>query len=105
MKAVIALSGLAGLVIFGPPFIKARTHHHEVSVVVHEVAHVHKAETAHVTWDHQSDCKFEADRSFSSSAGSMRTLELKAGSGFLEVVGVDGLGEVRATGRACACTQ
>ncbi len=101
MKAVIALSGMAGLLIFGPPFIKARSHHN-VSVIVHEAAHVHKVDHAQVTWDHQSDCKFEADRSLSAPAGSMRALDLKAGAGSLEVVGVEGLGEVRATGRACA---
>jgi len=102
MKAVIVLSGLAGLAIFGPPIVKARSHHHEVSVIVHEAAHVQKAEHTHVSLDHQSDCKYEAERSLSSPAGSISVLDLKAGSGFLEVVGVEGLGEVRATGRACA---
>ncbi|MBT8397264.1 MAG: hypothetical protein HKO65_18695 [Gemmatimonadetes bacterium] len=102
MKAVIALSGLAGLVIFGPPIIKSRSHHHEVSVIVRDAVHVHKAEHVHVSSDSQSDCRYEAERSLSSPAGSVRALDLTAGSGSLEVIGVEGLREVRAYGRACA---
>ena len=96
MKAVIVLSGLAGLVIFGPPVLRSRVHHPEISVIVHEHA---RSVDRHVD---QSDCRFEAERSVTSSAGSVQELRLQAGSGSLEVVGVEGLGEVRAVARACA---
>ena len=96
MKAVIVLSGLAGLVIFGPPILRSRVHHPEISVIVHD--HIHSSERS----IHQSDCRFEAERSVTTPAGSIRELRLTAGSGSLEVVGVDGLGEVRAVARACA---
>jgi hypothetical protein len=106
MKAVIALSGLAGLIIFGPPIIKSRTHRHEVSVIVHEATRVHEVahEAAHIkdSWDGQSNCRFEAERSFSTPSGSVRELRLTAGAGSLEVIGVEGLGEIQAVGRACA---
>ena len=96
MKAVIFLSGLAGLVIFGPPVLRSRAHDHDISVIVHE--HVRDANVR----VGQSDCRFEAERTLTSSAASIEELRLQAGSGFLEVVGVEGLGEVRAVARACA---
>ena len=108
MKAVIALSGLAGLLIFGPPFVKARTHRHEVSVIVHEATLAHKETQAHIeaaahaSWDGQDNCKFEAERTGSVPAGSVRELLLTAGAGSLEVVGVEGLDRVQMVGRACA---
>lgn len=93
MKAVIALSGLAGLVLFGPPLFRA-THH----TVVHVDTHI-----ATPTWDaSQSQCRFEAERSFTAPVSSGGQLTLQAGSGSLEVVGVGGLGEIRAVARACA---
>lgn len=100
MKAVIFFSGLAGFLIFGPPFIRAHrsTHTHVVHVDTHVDAHV----DTHVAHTGQSNCKFEAERSFSAPADMSDLLRLSTGSGFLEVVGVDGLDEVRATARACA---
>jgi hypothetical protein len=96
MKAVIALSGLAGLILFGPPLFHAhRSTHH---TIVHVDTHVAKA-----TWDApQSRCRFEAERSFTAPVSSGGQLSLKAGSGSLEVVGIDGLSEIRAVARACA---
>jgi hypothetical protein len=96
MKGVILLSGLAGLVLFGPPVLRSRIHKHEVSVVVHEFSH------AQASMGGQSDCRFEAERTVNSPAGSVEELRLRAGSGSLEVVGVEGLREIRAVGRACA---
>ena len=80
MKAVIFLSGLAGLVIFGPPILKSRTHHHDISVIVHEATHKHVVQSG------QENCRYEAERSFSAPAGSLDLLALTAGSGLLEVV-------------------
>ncbi|MGD2120653.1 MAG: hypothetical protein PVJ76_02865 [Gemmatimonadota bacterium] len=108
MKAVIFFSGLAGLLIFGPPFIKSRTHKHEVSVIVHEavkterVAYPADAAEGQVSWDDQSQCRFEAERATSVPLGSIRELQLSAGAGSLEVIGVEGLREIQAVGRACA---
>jgi hypothetical protein len=99
MKAVILLSGLAGLAIFGPPVLRFRAHQHEVSVVVHEFSH------AKASWEGQSDCRFEAERRVVSSAASVEGIRLRAGSGSLEVVGVDGLREIQAVGRACASNE
>jgi len=96
MKAVIFLSGLAGLAIFGPPVLRPRAHDHDISVIVHE--HVRNANVR----IGQSDCRFEAERTLTSSAASIGEIRLKAGSGSLEVVGVEGLGEVLAVARACA---
>jgi len=109
MKAVIFFSGLAGLILFGPPVIKPLFHKHEVSVIVHEIKHEIEAEIQeelkhefdHQSWDSQDRCRYEAERTASSS-GSVDALRLTAGSGFLEVVGVEGLREVRAVARACA---
>ena len=108
MKAVIFFSGLAGLLIFGPPFIKSRTHKHEVSVIVHEAvqaeraSHSSAAREAHSSWDGQERCRFEGERRASVPAGSVRDLVLRAGSGDLDVIGVEGLREIQAVGRACA---
>lgn len=98
MKAVIFFSGLAGLLIFGPPAWKAHRQH-GVSVVVHEVSHIR------VSSNGQDDCRFEAERRVSSPAGSVDMLRLDAGSGSLTVTGVDGLGEIRAVARACASNE
>ncbi len=99
MKAVILLSGLAGLAIFGPPVFKSRAHRHEVSVIVHERSHSQPSRAG------QSDCRFEAERSLTTPAGGVEELRLRAGSGSLEVVGVEGLREVQAVGRVCASHQ
>ncbi len=142
MKAVIALSGLAGFVLFGPPTIRQFTHHpaHD-HVTIHVQEAVRAAEEARVHADvrvreagraaeearvraevrvreaegigeqvemrvaanlDQSRCRYEADRGFEVAVGSGVELELLAGSGSLEIVGVEGLNEVRATARACA---
>jgi hypothetical protein len=96
VKAVIILSGLAGLAIFGPPVLRSHGHHQEVSAMVHELS------PSQAFWGGQSECRFEAERSIIAPAGSVEELRLQAGSGSLEVVGVEGLREVRAVGRACA---
>jgi hypothetical protein len=96
MKAVILLSGLAGLAIFGPPVLKSRAHHAEISVIVHEISY------SQDSWTGQGECRFEAERSLNVPAGSVEGIRLLAGSGSLEVVGVEGLREVQAVGRACA---
>jgi ELWxxDGT repeat protein len=103
MKAVIFFSGLAGLLIFGPPALKSRSHHADVRVIVHEATHDHAQVEAE--WNGQDNCRFEAERSFTLSANSLETLRLKAGSGSLEVVGVEGLNEIQAVARACASSQ
>lgn len=101
MKAVIALSGLAGLILFGPPVLNFRHHHRPVSVIVREVARqeVQPSAPAH------DQCRFEARRSLRQSLDADQLLRLLAGGGALEVVGVDGLGEVRAVARACASEE
>jgi len=96
MKAVIFFSGLAGLLLFGPPVLRSRAHHPDISVIVHD--HVQDTNVR----IGQSDCRFEAERTLTSSAASLEGLRLRAGSGSLQVVGVDGLREVRAVARACA---
>lgn len=109
MKAVIFFSGLAGLLIFGPPVLKSRSHHADVRVIVHEAVHEHAQVEAevdvNVEWNGQDNCRFEAERSFTASASSVDILRLKAGSGSLEVVGVEGLNEIQAVARACASSQ
>jgi hypothetical protein len=104
MKAVIFFSGLAGLLIFGPPILKSRTHHHDVSVIVHEVTQAVSAESSHDSGhlDSQDRCRYEAIREVSLSAGGADLFRLSAGSGSLEIVGVEGSGRIVATGRACA---
>lgn len=99
MKAVIALSGLAGLIIFGPPVVFHRSHHPNVSVIVREA--VRQSTPA----GGQDQCRFEAQRSLSAEATSDDALRLVAGSGSLDVVGVEGLDEVRAVARACASEE
>ena len=104
MKAVIALSGLAGVVLFGPPLVRALSHdHHHVTVTVHDVSHEVSHAVSHAVHSgDQSQCRYEAERSFQVGVGSGVDLQLFAGSGDLEVVGVEGLSEVRAVARACA---
>jgi len=96
MKTVIALSGLAGLVLFGPPIL--HFHHASHTRVVDVDTHV----ATHVLHNAQSQCRFEAERTLAVPASDGDRLRLTAGSGSLEVVGVGGLDEVRATARACA---
>lgn len=96
MKAVIFFSGLAGLLIFGPPIVRSRAHHPNIAVVVHDHSR------AQASWTGQSDCRFEEERSVDSPAASLRELRVVSGSGSLEVVGVEGLTEVQAVARACA---
>lgn len=104
MKGVIILSGLAGLVIFGPPVLRSRTHHHDVNVIVHEVTQAIESEVRHDrgSSDSQENCRFEAERSLNLSASGIEAFRLEAGSGSLEIVGVDGASEIVAVGRACA---
>jgi hypothetical protein len=99
MKAVIFFSGLAGLLIFGPPILKSRGHDHEISVVVH------KEIAQRVAVRDQSRCRYEAERGFSTPAQGIGELRLSAGSGSLEMVGVEGLTEIRVVGRACASDE
>lgn len=96
MKAVIALSGLAGFLLIGPGLL--HSHNAPIRHVVRVDAHA----VTHVAMDVQSRCKFEDELSLSVPVGSGTALKLLAGSGSLEVVGVDGLQEVRAVARACA---
>jgi hypothetical protein len=104
MKGVILISGLAGLVIFGPPVLRSRIHHHDVSVIVHEVSHARDSEARHDQGSHdsQDQCRFEAERTLDLSAGGVEALHLEAGSGSLEIVGVEGANAIVAVGRACA---
>lgn len=99
MKAVIFFSGLAGLLIFGPPVLKHRSHRPEVAIHLHGHSPVQEAET------NQGDCRFEAERRSTVEAGSLQEIHLVSGSGSLEVVGTPGLQEVRAVARACASHQ
>lgn len=96
MKAVIALSGLAGFILIGPPLLYSyhKTHRVVVRVEAPKVTDARKQV--------QSDCNYEAERSLSLPARADELVRVRAGSGSLEVVGVPGLGEVRATARACA---
>jgi hypothetical protein len=96
MKAVIVLSGLAGFVLFGPKLIHSHhvTHHHAIRVAPGVAAHMGNVG--------QSSCEFEEELTFDVGVGSGDVLRVYAGSGSLEVVGVDGLGQVRAVARACA---
>jgi hypothetical protein len=96
MKSVIALSGLAGFLLFGPKLFHSNhvTHAHVIRVD-HDVI-------ADVAVEVQGQCWYEADRSLTVPASSRDLLRVVAGSGSLEVVGVAGLGEVRASARACA---
>ena len=100
MKAVIALSGLAGFFLLGPGIV----HSHKASRThkVHAEVHVASNVAVHVIQDAQSNCKFEEDMTLSSPVGSGDALMVLAGSGSLDVKGVEGLTEVRAVGHACA---
>jgi hypothetical protein len=106
MKTVIALSALAGVAltgavgaaILGPRLIHARNH---AQVHVHTVT-LDKLVSSGESWDGQEQCRFEVERSFTEAVGSGDDLHLTAGSGSLDIVGIDGLGEVRAVARACA---
>jgi hypothetical protein len=96
MKAVIALSGLAGFLLFGPPLL------HWNHVKHRHVVRVDRDVVARVAYEGQSRCRFEAQRSLTASVSLGELLHVVAGSGSLEVVGVAGLDEVRASARACA---
>lgn len=96
MKAVIALSGLAGFLLFVPGTL------HSHGAASNRLIHVDTHAVAHVTMNAQSQCKFEDELSISMSVGAGDALRLNAGSGSLEIIGVDGLREVRAVARACA---
>jgi len=101
MKAVIFFSGLAGLLIFGIPFLNHRSGSHDISVIVHEVVHPASPGVA-APQVGQGDCRYEAERRIDLSATSLEELSLSAGSGSLDVRGVEGLEEIHAVGRACA---
>ncbi len=113
MKAVIALSGLAGLILFGPPVFLFRSHHDPRPVIIREVtrevtrdvARQHEVMQERVSFGDQSPCRFEAQRSVTVSAVSGDDLRVTSGSGSLEVVGVEGLDAVRAVARACASEE
>jgi len=96
MKAVIALSGLAGFLLFAPALL------HSHNTAIHSVVHVDTHAVTHVAMNAQSQCKFEDELSISMPVGAGDALRLNAGSGSLEIIGVDGLREVRAVARACA---
>ena len=96
MKAVIALSGLAGILLFSPGLL--RSHNPTIKHVVHVDTHA----VAHVAMNVERQCKFEDELTLSMAVGAGDALKLIAGSGSLEVTGVDGLREVRAVARACA---
>jgi hypothetical protein len=99
MKAVIAISGLAGFLLFGPNlFHRAKEHH------LH-VIHVDTHGADRVAAQGQDRCRFEAERSFTALAETGDRLRILAGSGSLEVEGVEGLSEVRASARACASSE
>ena len=96
MKTVIALSGLAGFLLFGPPLYHAKHVKHR------HLVQLDRDVVAKVAVEAQSRCRFEAERSLTASASLGSLLHVIAGSGSLEVVGVAGLDEVRASAQACA---
>ena len=96
MKAVIALSGLAGMLLFGPGL------RHSHNPTINHVVHVDTHAVAHVAMDVQSQCNFEDELTLSMAVGAGDALKLIAGAGSLEVTGVDGLREMRAVARVCA---
>ena len=96
MKAVIALSGLAGLVLFGPGLLRSHNPTHR------RVIHMDTHASAHAVDLGRDRCRFEAEREMTAPVNFGEELRVLAGSGSLEVVGVDGLDEVRAVARACA---
>lgn len=53
----------------------------------------------------QARCTYSAERTVTLAASASRQLRLEAGSGELDVVGVAGLDQVRAVGRACASDE
>ena len=78
MKAVIALSGLAGFLLFGPPIFHAtRVKHRHLVQLDRDVV-------ATATVEAQSRCRFEAERNLTASAGLGDLLHVVAGSGSLE---------------------
>jgi len=99
MKAVIVLSGLAGVLLLGPPLL----HSHNAARRV--VVQVEPRVVTDVRHGAQSSCAFEAERSLGVPADVGELVRVFAGSGSLDVVGVSGLGEVRATARACASQE
>lgn len=105
MKAVIFFSGLAGLILFGPPVLRHHAKTHDIHVIVHDAKQVHEQVTEDEHFTGQGRCRFEAERHFSVSASDLREMQLRAGSGSLVVTGVEGLGEVRGVARACASSQ
>ncbi|MGW8268356.1 MAG: hypothetical protein ACWGSQ_18460, partial [Longimicrobiales bacterium] len=73
MKAVIALSGLAGFLLFGPPIL---IHHHASHTRIVDVdTHV----DTHVLHNAQGQCRFEAERTLSVSARDGDRLRLVHG--------------------------
>lgn len=56
----------------------------------------------HVRVGNVGACRYEAEKTVTLDASATESLRLLAGSGQLKVVGVEGLGEVRAVGHACA---
>ncbi len=96
MKSVIAVSALCGFLFFGVPGVD----HHESHTSDHVVHATHLSHAAQAAAQSQ-DCEYEAERSVELSASAGDRLVLTAGSGSLEIVGRDGLDEVRVVGRVC----
>ena len=96
MKSVIAVSALCGFLFFGVPGVD----HHESHTSDHMVHVTHLSHAAQAAAQSQ-DCEYEAERSVELSASAGDRLVLTAGSGSLEIVGRERLGEVRVVGRVC----
>ncbi len=92
MKSVIAVSALCSFLLFGVPGVD----HHESHTSVHVV---HATQLSHAAQG--QDCEYEAERSVELSVSAGDRLVLTAGSGSLEIVGREGLDQVRVVGRVC----
>ncbi len=96
MKSVIAASALCGFLLFGVPGVD----HHESHTSDHVVVVTHLSHAAQGAAQSRN-CEYEAERTVELSAGIGDRLVLTAGSGSLEVVGREGLDQVRVVGRVC----
>ncbi len=104
MKSLIALSGLAGIALFGhgvqdgnPSHLPPQSGTRTPAVALSEIHAIQPGAPLA-----QSRCRYEAEISVSEAAGAGDHLWVDAGSGSLEVIGVSGLTEARAVARACA---
>jgi len=99
MKSVIAVSALCGFLFFGVPGVDMHDSHASDHTV--HVAHAaHVAHAGHAA-SQSRNCEYEAERRVELSASAGDRLVLTAGSGFLEIVGREGLDQVRVVGRVC----